>query len=541
MSSQAQANLPPALQMSQMIVGLWVPQAVHAAAELGIADVLAEKPLPSRVVAERLETHPDATERLLKALVTLGLVAPHEDGFELTDLGRCLETRAQASRRAWSRLMGGAEVWRAWGRLTDCIRTGRKAYGSSDGAGSSESDTFDVLAADPAGAAIFHQAMADLTSGVAPGIARAIDIDGTRRVVDVGGGYGALLCALLEAHPSLEGTVFDLEHARDGATELFASHGVASRASYVAGSFFETAPPKADLYVLKSVIHDWDDARGLRILGRCREAMGDKTRLLLVEPPAGSASGNPVGDWFLTFSDLNMLVNTGGRERTEAEYSALLEAAKLRVRGCGRRRASIESSRQSGPDGRDDPLGRGEARGLEAVPRRAGRAGPGPAEGLPGDAVGTPGVDERRPHTGEPRPIEGPARGSLAARGPQASGRSPLAKRRRGVSGSLKPQDVHEEPREDHVNDAECQQQGVAAAAEEEGQASAEVGQLACSACDQNRSPGRGMPAGQDVPNTPRGNVDPRGPKEERLKRVVEGQGGGIQLWRNVALDQRVR
>jgi len=152
-------------------------------------------------------------------------------------------------------------------------------------------------------------------------------------VVDVGGGYGALLCAILEAHPGMEGAVFDLDHAREGALELYAARGVASRATYVAGSFFDTVPPLADVYVLKSVIHDWDDTRSLRILRKCREAMDPKSRLLLVEPPAGSPSGNPTGDWFLTFSDLNMLVNTGGRERTEAEYCGLVEAAKLRVLG----------------------------------------------------------------------------------------------------------------------------------------------------------------------------------------------------------------
>ena len=136
---------------------------------------------------------------------------------------------------------------------------------------------------------------------------------------------------MLEAHPPLEGTVFDLPHAREGALALFAERGLSPRASYVAGSFFEAPPPAGDVYVLKSVIHDWDDARSLRILARCREAMSETSRLVLVEPAAGEPSGDPMGDWFLAFSDLNMLVNTGGRERSESEYVALLEAASLRV------------------------------------------------------------------------------------------------------------------------------------------------------------------------------------------------------------------
>ena len=180
-------------------------------------------------------------------------------------------------------------------------------------------------------AAVFNLAMVELTSGVAPDIVGAVDLHGARRVVDVGGGSGALLCAALEAQPALEGAVYDLEHARAGALELFASRGLSARASYVVGDVFAAPPPSADVFLLKSVIHDWDDERSLQILGRCREAMAGGSRLLLIEPPAPTGPGNPLLEWFLTFSDLNMLVNTGGRERTEAEYRELLERAGLRV------------------------------------------------------------------------------------------------------------------------------------------------------------------------------------------------------------------
>ena len=261
----------------------------------------------------------------MRALATLGLLSRTEHFYALTELGRCLESRGPSSRRAWSRLMGGGAVWDSWGRLVECVRTGRKAYGGG------EADTFDALAADPENAAVFHQAMADLTRSVAPAVARTIDFAGARSVVDVGGGYGELLCAMLEAHPPLDGTVFDLPHAREGALAPFAARGLAARASYSSGSCFEAPPPPGDVYVLKSVIHDWDDASSLRILARCREAMSETARLVLIEPAAGEPSGDPMGDWFLAFRDLNMLVNTGGRERNESEYVALLEAARLRV------------------------------------------------------------------------------------------------------------------------------------------------------------------------------------------------------------------
>lgn len=327
MSTATPPSMPPALRLSQLIMSYWISQAIHAAAELGLPDLL-DAPRTSQAVAESLGTHADATDRLMRALVTLGLLTHDADGFTLTEVGSCLRTDSPTSRRSWARLMGGTHVWESWGRLVDCVRTGKKAYGKGLDA---EIDVFEAMEADPRGIAIFHQAMADSTSSSAAGIARAIDFTGAKRLVDVGGGYGALLCAVLEANPHLQGAVFDLPHAEEGASQFFAQRGMAQRATYAAGSFFDQPPPKADAYLIKSVIHDWDDERSLRILANVREAMDEKARLLLVEPPAGPPSGNPVGDWFLSFSDLNMLVNTGGRERTQAEYVALLEKAKLRV------------------------------------------------------------------------------------------------------------------------------------------------------------------------------------------------------------------
>lgn len=329
-----QSPLPPARQLSQQIISLWVPQAIHAAAELGIADVLAAEPATAAEIAARLGTHADATARLMNALVTLGLLTLEEGRFGLTELGRCLVSDSPTSMRAWSRLMGGAEVWRAWGQLTDCVRTGRPAARSATGdARVSDTEPFDAWSSDAEDAAVFHQAMVEITRGAAPGIVAAVDFGGVRRVVDIGGGYGALLCAALEAHPQIDGVVFDLAHARDGALALFAARGLEARASFVAGDFFRDRPPSADIYLMKSVIHDWDDARSLQILSKCREAMREGDRLLMVEPPApppGEQHGSPLA-WIVAFSDLNMLVNTGGRERTAAEYRALLKSAGLRV------------------------------------------------------------------------------------------------------------------------------------------------------------------------------------------------------------------
>jgi hypothetical protein len=396
--------LPPMRRVSQLIIGLWVPQAVHAAAELGVADLLAGGPRTSAEIAAALGTHADSTERLLRALVTLGLLeADGGDRFALTETGQCLVDDAQPTARAWARLMGGPVVWDAWGRLTECIRTGQTAsqlrgaalaalapdaasQGDNDddnedrrggevgstmpdaahrggGSGGGEHnrdraafrggapavDPFEMMAREPEAAAVFHRAMYDLTRGSAAAIVSAVDWSGVRDVIDVGGGYGALLCAILEAQPHVRGAVFDLPHARDGALACFASrglrdlHGVrdpgeprelsdlSDRATYIEGSLFADALPAADAYIMKSVIHDWNDEKSIEILRACRAAMHPAARLLLVEPPAMPAGVNPMLDWMIAFSDLNMLVNCGGRERTEAQYTALLDVAGLRT------------------------------------------------------------------------------------------------------------------------------------------------------------------------------------------------------------------
>jgi len=323
---------PSEFEIGRHLMSLWVPQAIHAAAELGVADALAAGPASAPALAQRLKTHADATARLLDALVVLGLLERHGAEFSLGPLGAFLRSDSPRSRRAWARLMAGEHVWRAWGRLTDCVRSGEPAF--SAGAGRrAQTETFDVFAEDADAAAVFHQAMADGTRSVASAIVGAIDFAGVQRVADVGGGYGELLAAALDAHPGSSGHVFDLEHARVGAEALLARRGLTGRAEFVAGDLFSAAPPKADLLLLKSVIHDWNDERSLAILRHCRAAMNAGGRLVIVEPPAppaGTAVPESVA-WIMAFSDLNMLVNTGGRERTASEYAALVGRAELRV------------------------------------------------------------------------------------------------------------------------------------------------------------------------------------------------------------------
>lgn len=330
----APRTIPPEFQLGRHMMSLWVPQAIHTAAELGVADALAAGPATAAELADRLGTHPDATRRLTHALAALGIVELRGECLVLTRLGECLRDDSNASRRAWARLMGGHAVWRAWGRLTECVRTGKAAWTAGGGERSSDTETFDALSSDPEAAAIFHRAMADGTRGVAAEIVATCDLVSAATLVDVGGGHGELLACALEAHPHLRGQVFDLEHARRGATALFAARGLRERASFEAGDLFERAPPPADVLLMKSVVHDWDDERALTILRRCASALSVEARLVVVEPCA-PAPGTEVPEsfaWVVAFSDLNMLVNTGGRERTRADYTRLLELAGLNVR-----------------------------------------------------------------------------------------------------------------------------------------------------------------------------------------------------------------
>jgi SAM-dependent methyltransferase len=309
-----------------MISSTWVPQAIYAAAKLGLADALADGPRSSDELARAVSAHPSSTYRLLRALVVLGLAVQLEDGrFELTRVGSCLTTDAPDSVRSWALLWGGPMMWEPWGHLADCVRTGEMAPRFLSGA----STPFELMEAHPEDAAHFNRSMLELTRGVAALLPAAYDFSRASLVVDVGGGFGALLPPVLHAHPKLRGLVYDLPRCADGARKLSAEEGLDDRCAFEAGDFFASVPAGGDVYLLKSVIHDWDDERSRAILRRCREAMKPGARLLVLEWIVPERVGP--GDAGIVGTDLNMLVMVGGQERTESEYRALLASAGLRV------------------------------------------------------------------------------------------------------------------------------------------------------------------------------------------------------------------
>jgi hypothetical protein len=320
-------DTPLPLRLTRLMTSLWVPQAIYVAAELRLADALAGGPARSCELAERVGADEGALHRLLRALAALDLCAEHGDGtFSLTPLGACLRGDSPDSVRSWTLLMGGQGVWQAWGRLLDGVRTGRSVRQPPPGEG-----PFDAVAADPARLEVLYRSMVELTRPLARWLAGAYDFSDVRLVVDVGGGYGALLPPILAAFPGATGLVLDLPHCRDGALRLLGEAGVLERCAFVGGSFLDSVPPGGDLYVLKSVVHDWDDERGLTILRNCRAAMPEGSRLLLIEVVMPERMGPSPADAGAAVADLNMLVLTGGRERTGAEYRGLLERAGLRL------------------------------------------------------------------------------------------------------------------------------------------------------------------------------------------------------------------
>jgi hypothetical protein len=317
---------PPPVVLYQLASAHYVSQALYVAAELGIADLLADGPQTHDALAARTGTHAPSLRRVLRLLASAGVFAEGADGrFELTPVGAFLRS-GPGSFRATARLFGGPMVWQSWGDLLNTVRTGEPAFSRVF-----KMDSFDYFAEHPKEAAVFDEAMGSFTAMISGAVAAAYDFSAMRSVIDVGGGEGALLTGILRVNPALRATVFDLPRLAEGAKRQIAAAGLADRYEFAGGDFFEAVPGGFDAYVMKHVIHDWDDARAVRILETCRRAMGPEAKLLIVEgvyPPRIDASPESRG---AAANDVNMLVCTGGRQRSEAEFRELYRAAGFRL------------------------------------------------------------------------------------------------------------------------------------------------------------------------------------------------------------------
>ena len=311
----------PSAELRRLINGFQVSQAIHVAAVLGIADLLAGGPRDAGDLATATESDAGALYRLLRALAAVGVLREEEGRrFSLTQLGDGLRSDAEAPVAGWAAFIGRPSYWQAWGALLHAVRTGENAFRHVNGA-----DPWTYRAAHPDEAAAFDRAMADLTRRSHASVMAAYDFSRFATVVDVGGGNGAFLAAVLPAFPGMRGVLLDLPHAVAQAPAVFAAAGVTERCDAVAGDFFKEVPSGGDAYVLRAVLHDWEDDDAAAILAACRSAMDGEARLVVIERDLGPPNAQPDAK----LSDLNMLVAPGGRERTMAEYGDLLAHARL--------------------------------------------------------------------------------------------------------------------------------------------------------------------------------------------------------------------
>jgi len=319
--------MPPQMLLYQMAIGHYLSRALHVIAKLGVADLLSAGARGVEELAKATETHPPSLRRVMRLLASVGVFEEKENGgFALTALGECLRADVPGSSRAMVLLFAGIGIQDSWKDLEWCVRTGEPAYRKRGAA-----DAFAEMAKDPAQAANFDAAMADFTKMTAVAVAAAYDFTPLGTIVDVGGGNGALLLGILKAYAHLQGVVADRPDVVERAKKEIAASGLGARCRAVAIDFFREVPGGADAYVLKHVIHDWDDERARTILANCHRVVPPNGRLLLVEgvyPPRIDGSPESRG---AAANDVNMLVSTGGRQRSEAEFRSLYSAAGFRL------------------------------------------------------------------------------------------------------------------------------------------------------------------------------------------------------------------
>ncbi len=313
---------PPFAAVLDTMTSAWVAQGVYVVTKLGVADALRDGPLTAEAIAGRVGANPDALNRLLRALASHGIFTQRRDGrFALTPLSESLLADAPNSARGMVLFWGDPLHWEHWGQLSYSVATGRSAIEKLRG-----KPAFDWLPEVPELGAVFNDGMTSMSTMETPLVVSAYDFSRFDTVVDVGGGHGMLLGAILQKWPKTQGILFDFESVVDGAPALLEAAGVLDRCEMIGGSFFETVPSGGDAYVLKHIIHDWPDDDALRILRNVRAAMKPDATLALIEMVVPDDEREHMAKML----DLEMLVSLAGRERTEAEYAELLQQAGFR-------------------------------------------------------------------------------------------------------------------------------------------------------------------------------------------------------------------
>jgi hypothetical protein len=314
----------PAGQLMHLISGYWVSQAIFVAAELGIADLLGRNPRSVEDLADQTGAHAASLYRVLRALASVGIFTePAPRRFALTAMGALLKSDMPGNLRAFSRFQGEAWHWGCWGDIVQGVRSGEPVLRRRENV----EHCFEYFARHSRSERLFADAMSGYAAHAQAAVVDAYDFSAAKLIVDVGGGQGTLLAAVLADAPQARGVLLDLPEVVARAETSFESYGVADRCSSVAGDFFRDVPQNADCYLLSAVVHDWNDEDAGAILRCVAAAMPSHGKVLLVENVITAGDEPHVGK----FIDLEMMLIATGRERTESEYRSLLAAAGLEI------------------------------------------------------------------------------------------------------------------------------------------------------------------------------------------------------------------
>lgn len=316
-------QVPPQVSILQLISGFWISRAVYVIAKLGIPDLIAEQPRTVDELAQATDTHSGALARVIRALVSVGVLAETTDGrVSLTPLSEVLRTNVPGSVRWFTISELGEEHYPAWGDLMHSVKTGEIAFDHVFGM-----DIWEFFRTHPDNARLFNDSMSGMTAAANEAILAKYDFSPIRKMVDIGGGHGGLITSILKANPKMSGVLFDAAVVIEGAIPRLQASGVADRVEAVAGDFFQQVPAGADGYILKWIIHDWDDERATTILKNIRSGIVNDGRVLIADVVLPESSEPHFGKFF----DLNMLVMTGGKERTANQFEQLLQRSGFQL------------------------------------------------------------------------------------------------------------------------------------------------------------------------------------------------------------------
>ncbi len=316
-------GLPPEIALTQILLGSLTAQAVFVAAKLGVADSLTGGPKPVSRIAEEVGANDAALYRLLRALASIGVFSEESDRvFGLTPTAELLRSDVPGSLRGVAIFMGEDWHWNVWGQTLYSVKTGEEAWSQVHG-----NRVFPFFQENPEAARIFDNAMTSFSTLAVKAVLEAYDFSGLNTLVDVAGGHGKLLISILEATPGLRGVLFDLPHVIVRAKQGEDIQKLSSRCELQGGDFFKSVPAGADGYIMKYIIHDWQDEEAIKILSNIKEAMNDLGRVLLVESVVRERNEPDLAK----ILDIEMLVSPGGKERTAKEYADLFRASGLRL------------------------------------------------------------------------------------------------------------------------------------------------------------------------------------------------------------------